>query len=331
MKKLKQKLVSWLLKGVHLDEIHIGERSVVISGTGANMDGQKVENVGAPDSDDDAPRRDTIDAKITTHKGDASAHHVKTTAGELNLADMAEKAHGSLTGVTSDQHHPQSHNAASHSDIASSGANIDDAVTKRHDRSHDHSLAADGTPIAVAGVPNLAASKITSGQFPLDRMPRAASGVLTAKGAGVNPAYEAVAVPTIVRKTADQTVNNSTVLVNDTHLVLPVLANEVWEFTLRLRIYSPSATPDVKYDFTIPVAGVLNIATQFSQTAYNVEVDGTVEAVAEGGLNSYVMLKYLYIGGVNPGDVQFRWAQNVATVEDTKILLGSFIIAHPII
>lgn len=55
--KLKQKFASWLLKGVHLDELRIGEHSVVISGTGINMDGQKVENVGAPDSDDDVPRR----------------------------------------------------------------------------------------------------------------------------------------------------------------------------------------------------------------------------------------------------------------------------------
>lgn len=55
--KLKSKFINWLLKDVHLDEIHIGEHSVVISGTGANMDGQKIENVGAPDSDDDVPRR----------------------------------------------------------------------------------------------------------------------------------------------------------------------------------------------------------------------------------------------------------------------------------
>ncbi len=115
----------------------------------------------------------------------ASDHHAKTTAGELNLADMAEKAHGSLTGVTSDQHHPQSHNAASHSDIASSGANIDDAVAKKHDRSHDHSLAADGSPIAVAGVPNLPAAKVTSGRFPVDRLPAMTDEKIW-KGTGTN-------------------------------------------------------------------------------------------------------------------------------------------------
>ena len=150
-------------------------------------------------------------AAIATHKSNASAHHTKTTAGELNLADMAEKAHGSLTGVsanqhhpqahtlgshstkahseltgvTSDLHHPQSHNAASHSDIASSGANIDDAVTKRHSRSHDHSLAADGTPIAVSGVPNLPASKVTSLRFPVDRLPAMTNNKIW-KGTGTN-------------------------------------------------------------------------------------------------------------------------------------------------
>ncbi|GAI75544.1 unnamed protein product [marine sediment metagenome] len=42
---------------------------------------------------------------IATHKANASAHHAKTVAGDLNLADLAEKAHGSLTGVTANQHH----------------------------------------------------------------------------------------------------------------------------------------------------------------------------------------------------------------------------------
>ena len=84
--KLKSKFVNWLLKDVHLDEIHIGEHSVVIAGTGINMDAKKIENVAAPDSDDDAPRRDTIDSKIATHKSDASAHHIKTTEDTVSSA-----------------------------------------------------------------------------------------------------------------------------------------------------------------------------------------------------------------------------------------------------
>jgi len=46
--------------------------------------------------------------------------------------------------------------------------------------------------LADAAIPNLAASKITSGQFSLDRMPRGTdTHILTGKGVGVNPAYEA--------------------------------------------------------------------------------------------------------------------------------------------
>jgi hypothetical protein len=41
-------------------------------------------------------------------------------------------------------------------------------------------------------IPNLDASWIVSGRFPLARMPDAVSGVLKAKGVGVDPAYEAL-------------------------------------------------------------------------------------------------------------------------------------------
>ena len=158
--------------------------------------------------------RDTeVDSKITTHKGDASAHHTKTgnnevygllqqglaadkpvaaiagrlyystdtgilerdtgTAWEekargetaIRLAQLSEKSHISLTDITANQHHNQS---------------------------HDHSLTADGSPIAVAGVPNLDTSKITSGRFGMPRMPDGTSGlVLTAQGTGVDPVYAA--------------------------------------------------------------------------------------------------------------------------------------------
>ena len=155
------------------------------------------------------------DSKITTHKGDASAHHSKTgnnevygllqqglaadkpvaaiagrlyystdtgilerdtgTAWEekargetaIRLAQLSEKSHISLTDITANQHHNQS---------------------------HDHSLAADGSPIAVAGVPNLDTSKITSGRFVLARLPDGTAGYfLKAAGAGVDPAFAALA------------------------------------------------------------------------------------------------------------------------------------------
>ncbi len=38
LKKLKQKFVRWLLKDVHLDEIHLGEHSVIVSIAGVKIE-----------------------------------------------------------------------------------------------------------------------------------------------------------------------------------------------------------------------------------------------------------------------------------------------------
>ena len=46
-----------------------------------------------------------VDALIATHKGIAGDHHTATVAGDLNLNDLAEKDHASLTNVTAGQHH----------------------------------------------------------------------------------------------------------------------------------------------------------------------------------------------------------------------------------
>lgn len=152
------------------------------------------------------------------------------------------------------------------------------------------------------------------------------------KGTGGD--VEEVAFPTgvtIVRKTADQIVNNSTVLVNDTHLLFAVAASEIWEFLLGIRVYSTTATPDLKFAFTIPAAASSKRwEAWYSQGTEATELDGTVATYffVSAASNQYKQLRYLYIGGANAGNVQFQWAQNTATVEDTKVLTNSFIIAH---
>jgi hypothetical protein len=127
-------------------------------------------------------------------------------------------AHSHLSGIGVNDHHARDH-AATHlvggADALSVGAPVDIGTSNaegsatnfarrdhvhahpgglgenlHHNRSHDHSLAADGSPIAVAGVPNLPASKITSERFPMARMPDGASGqAIVGQGSGNDPAY----------------------------------------------------------------------------------------------------------------------------------------------
>lgn len=108
--------MSLLMKGVT-------KLSELIIDAAKNWSGKKIENLGSPDTGDDAKRHDSA---------------------------------------------PASHTAASHSDIASSGANIDDAVAKKHTiYSHPTTGTCPQTPKAH----NQAASTITSDRFPVDRLP----------------------------------------------------------------------------------------------------------------------------------------------------------------
>ena len=103
-------------------------------------------------------------------------------------------------------------------------------------------------------------------------------------GAGVVPG-----VMSPVRKTADETVNNSTTLQNDDHLQLALAANDIYLVELFLLQQSPSLNSDFKCGWSYPAACTIN--------------------------------------GANAGTLIFQWAQNTATVEDTKVLTNSYLIA----
>lgn len=44
----------------------------------------------------------------------ASDHHTATVAGDLNLADMAARAHTNLSDAPADAHHTQTHGGSNH-------------------------------------------------------------------------------------------------------------------------------------------------------------------------------------------------------------------------
>ena len=173
--------------------------------------------------------------------------------------------------------------------------------------------------------------------------------LLEGAGIGVDPTeIDVPAGPTIVSKTADEIVNNSTTLQNDDHLLLAIGANEVWliDFYLLCNATS-SATPDIKFGWAYPTgcsirwgpagAGNNTLTTTwgFTNTA------GYSNSFSETGV-SYQGLAYppndqgaihliaLVINGGTAGNVNLQWAQSTATVEDIKVQTNSCLIAHKI-
>ena len=124
--------------------------------------------------------------------------------------------------------------------------------------------------------------------------------------------------------------NNTVVMANDDELVFPVLANEVWQFTFELRFVSVTVNPDLQFAFTIPALAALykHIGINLAAGAPD-ELDGTVAiTLAAGAAIRSHPLRYLYVGGANPGNVQMQWAQAAAVAEDTEVLAGSYILAR---
>lgn len=130
----------------------------------------------------------------------------------------------------------------------------------------------------------------------------------------------------IVRKTADQTVNNSVVLVNDDDLKLAVAANEVWAFEIFI-LQNSGAAPDIKYVGVGPAGSTVFMKlTQNSSAVVGISNLGLGRAA-----DAHVELTGIIINGATPGDLQLQWAQNLADASDTDVLENSCLIAHRII
>jgi hypothetical protein len=130
-----------------------------------------------------------------------------------------------------------------------------------------------------------------------------------------------------VRKSADQTVNNSTVLVNDTELFVPMptAGTFAWEAVL---FSSSSDVADIKYALTWPagvtamwgtmglattaVAGVGDVAIDTETTSGNVNFHG-------GGTSQMVVFYGDLTMGGTAGNLQIQFAQNTAEVSNTIV------------
>jgi hypothetical protein len=136
----------------------------------------------------------------------------------------------------------------------------------------------------------------------------------------------------IVRKTSDQTVNNSTDYVDDSELKMAVGANEIWLVEIFLKVQT-TAIADLKCQLTCPVGGTVNARSGFPTYALGNFVGASTQIThntAADLTNAAGLIMVIYVGGANAGTLQLQWAQNAADAHDTKMLTNSLIIAHRI-
>lgn len=143
-----------------------------------------------------------------------------------------------------------------------------------------------------------------------------------------------------IRKAADETVNNSSVLQNDDELLFAIAANEVRRFQFDLFVATGDAAGDDGDFFaalTVPagatfVAGMTGpgtaatAATAGNGSYRSLSVSGSGKAV--GLIDSDfvpICIKGTVVNGATPGNVTLQWCQSVATIVNTTVKAGSFV------
>lgn len=149
--------------------------------------------------------------------------------------------------------------------------------------------------------------------------------------ANLNAAFTAV-TPLFVRKTSDETVNNSAALQNDDTLVLAMAANTTYLLDLRL-IVNTNATADFKYTFTVPAGatGNTHLFTGSNPDTAATSLQGpssiTATAAASGvAADQVILVQGIVIVSSTAGNLQFQWAQNTANASDTKVKTNSYMV-----
>ena len=138
---------------------------------------------------------------------------------------------------------------------------------------------------------------------------------------------------TIVRKTADEIVNNNNTPQNDDHLFFAMGANEVWLFDLVLIGLTAVATPRFRIVVIAPTGAVgYGVASRSVSGSPNqcmmIELTDVSDCHSPTNIECICVIKIVVINGVNAGNFQLQWAQMNATAEDTTLKEDSYLIAR---
>ena len=104
-------------------------------------------------------------------------------------------------------------------------------------------------------------------------------------------------------------------------------------YNINLRVYfDTDATADFKWGITGPATPtyVRGVARHFNPGGSSEVVDNFVayissDSITGAGTNGGWLWVNMVVQNVNAGTFNFKWAQNTATVADTKVLAGSIL------
>ena len=148
--------------------------------------------------------------------------------------------------------------------------------------------------------------------------------------------YSGIAREQILRKAdalPDKT--NSIVLEADSTLVFAVAANETWEFRIQALV-TAAAAAGFDWDFTVPAGTTYTRKESWlwdgtTIRAVATSTLGTEDSYTGGGAalaGDILVIQGLIVNGATAGNVQFRYAQNIANVSQCTVDVGSYLIAR---
>lgn len=134
----------------------------------------------------------------------------------------------------------------------------------------------------------------------------------------------------VVRKPSDESVTSSAVMQADNDLILPVLANEVWQFEFFLRV-TASTAGDIAIRFTFPsgtfsaqwVGGVTGSPDAWQLGASASPTGQRTLQMTSSTLPDIVSVKGVHANGGSGGNVALEWAQAVSDGTATTVKANS--------
>lgn len=137
-------------------------------------------------------------------------------------------------------------------------------------------------------------------------------------------------------KTSDQTVTSSATLVNDTELVVPVVANAKYILTGMI-IYRAAATPQIRTTWAVPAGATMLWNPGALSSSVTATPDGSINravydlsVVPALGCSGAAQSVVAHATGrvvttATAGNLQFQWAQATSNATGTVVKSGSWI------